>query len=150
MLNRFAADDLKAASPVDSLAVLKRENAVVATFTRDPCLFAEFRKLRRQMFHADRRSVGFRIFNTESAEDYKDPDDQMLILHDHQRVYGGAYVRISTPNHPLVLGIEQDILPPPGKFYFSLREQFPELELDKYAYAELGRFLLHPSMPTRM
>ncbi len=72
----------------------------------------------------------------------------MLILHDQKRVYGGAYVRISTPNHPLVLGIEQDILPPPGKLYFSLREQFPELALGKYAYAELGGFLLHPSMRT--
>ena len=44
--------------------------------------------------------------------------------------------------------MEKDILPAPGKWYFSLRESLPELELDKYAYAEFNRLVIHPAFRT--
>jgi len=115
-------------------------------FTRDKELIAEYKQLRRRLYGIDPRFVGFRIFNNNAAEDYEDTDDQMLILHDDSYVYGGACLRLSTPKHPVILDLEQDILPPSGKFYFSLGEHLPELELGKYAYAEFNRIVLHPSL----
>ena len=40
------------------------------------------------------------------------------------KVYGGACLRISIPKHPVILDLEQDILPPGGKYYFSLPKHF--------------------------
>lgn len=115
-------------------------------FTRDRDLITEYRQLRRQLYHIDPRFVGFREFSDTAAENYEDPDDQMLILHDDRHVYGGACLRIATPRHPVILDLEQDVLPAPGKFYFSLGEHFPELQLDRWAYAEFNRIVLHPSL----
>jgi GNAT superfamily N-acetyltransferase len=113
-------------------------------FTRDPNLIAQYKQLRNTLYGIDRRFVGFRMFNEESAENYEDPDDQMLIMHDNNRVYGGACLRVSTPEHPLILNSEQDVMPPAGQFYFSLREHFPDYELDKYAYCEFVRIAVDP------
>lgn len=115
-------------------------------FTRDGELIAEYARLRQRLYKIDRRFVGFRIFNDAGAENYEDPDDQMLILHDGQRCLGGACLRVSTPERPVILDLEQDILPPPGKFYFSLREHFPEMELDRHAYAEFNRIVIDPCL----
>lgn len=115
-------------------------------FTRNLDLIAQYKLLRHELYKIDPRFVGFRFFNEISAEDYEDPDHQMLILYNGNRCYGGACLRISTPKHPVVLDLENDILPTSGKYYFSLRERFPEMELDKYAYAEFNRIVLHPSL----
>ena len=76
----------------------------------------------------------------------KTPTIRCLFMHDDNRVYGGACLRISTPQHPIILNSEQDILPPAGKFYFSLREHLPEMELDKYAYSEFVRIVIDPCL----
>ncbi|MGO9108335.1 MAG: hypothetical protein ACLP9L_03800 [Thermoguttaceae bacterium] len=115
-------------------------------FTRDQDLIGQYRQLRQRLYGIDRRFIGFREFTNTAAENYEDPDDQMLILHDENHVYGGACLRISTPRHPIILNSEQDIMPPPGKFYFSLREQLPKMELDKYAYSEFVRIVIDPRL----
>jgi hypothetical protein len=115
-------------------------------FTRDRRLIAKYKQLRRKLYDIDPRFVGFRIFSDDEAENYEDADDQMLILHDGDTCYGGACLRVSTPQRPVILDLEQDILPEPGKFYFSLRERFPELGLDKYAYGEFNRVVLDPRL----
>lgn len=115
-------------------------------FTRDRDLIAQYKLLRKQLYYVDPRFVGFRIFNELCAEDYEDENDQMLILHNGNQCYGGACLRISTPDKPIMLDLEQDILPQPGKDSFSLKEQFPEMDLDKYTYAEFNRIVLHPAL----
>jgi hypothetical protein len=115
-------------------------------FTRDEDLIAEYRQLRKRLYGIDRRFVGFREFSDTAAENYEDPDDQMLILHDENQVYGGACLRISTPQHPIILNSEQDIMSPSGKFYYSLREHLPQMELDKYAYSEFVRIVIDPRL----
>jgi hypothetical protein len=115
-------------------------------FTRDRHLITQYRELREKLYGIDPRFVGFRIFNQLGAEFYEDPDDQMLIIYDGDRCYGGACLRISTPKHPVILDLEQDIMPPSGKFYFSLREHMPEQELTHYAYAEFNRIVLDPCL----
>lgn len=116
------------------------------SFTRDKGLIRQYKKLRRDLYDIDPRFVGFREFSDPAAEDYDDPDDQMIIMHNGNKVYGGACLRISTPKHHVILNSEQDVQPAPGKFYFSLREFAPELGLDKYAYCELIRIVVHPSL----
>ena len=115
-------------------------------FTRDSRLITQYKQLRKRLYGIDRRFVGFREFADTAAENYEDPDDQMLILHDDHHVYGGACLRISTPQHPIILNSEQDIMPPPGKFYFSLREHLPEMELGRYAYSEFVRIVIDPRL----
>jgi hypothetical protein len=117
-------------------------------FTRDKGFINQYKQLRQSLYDIDPKFVGFRIFSHTSTENYEDPDNQMLILHNGKECYGGVCVRMSMPQRPVILEIEQDILPPSGKFCFSLRERFPELELNKYAYAEIGRFALRPDMCT--
>jgi hypothetical protein len=115
-------------------------------FTRDPNLIGQYKRLRETLYERDRRFQGFRRFTQIGAEDYEDADHQMLILHNGNRCYGGACLRISTPSQPTILDLENDILPDPGRYYFSLRERFPQMELDRYAYAEFNRIALHPAL----
>ncbi len=123
------------------------KNPLKFQFTRNKDLIAEYKDLRERLYKIDPRFVGFRIFNNANAENYEnDPDDQMLILHDGNRVYGGACLRISTPQHPVVLDLEEDILDPSGKNFFSLREHIPRLELDKYSYTEFNRIVIDPEL----
>lgn len=115
-------------------------------FTRNKTLIHQYKQLRKQLYDIDKRFVGFRYFNELNAENYEDPDDHMLILHDRHQCYGGACLRISTPKHPVMLDLENDILPESGKFYFSLREHLHDMQLNKHAYAEFNRIVLHPSL----
>lgn len=116
-------------------------------FTRDKGLIAAYKELRRRLYKNDPRLVGFRIFNDDDAENYEDdPDDQVLILHDGRQCYGGACLRISTPRHPVILDLEQDILPHPGTFYFSLKEHLSDMDLDTYSYCEFNRIILDPRL----
>lgn len=124
----------------------KPSERISMVFTRDRNLIAQYRRLRRDLYEIDPRFVGFRMFNDTHAEYYEDPDDQMLILQCGGEVVGGARLRISTPQHPVMLDLENDILPRKGKFYFSLREELPHLQLHKYAFAEFIRIALHPSL----
>lgn len=145
------SDTAEAAAPVHK--VIPTGHAVEDVkyemfFTADPKLIADYWALREKLYGIDPRFVGFRIFSETDKEDYKTPGNHMLILHDGKRCYGGAFLRISTPKHPILMDIEQDILPPKGKFYFSLRENLPEIELDKYAYAEFTRMVLDPCLRT--
>jgi hypothetical protein len=116
------------------------------SFTQDRELLNEYKKLRKSLYGIDPRFIGFRIFADEAAEDYEDPDDQMLILHDGKQCYGGACLRISTPQKPVILDLEEDIMPLPGKFYFSLKENLSGMELNKYAYAEFNRIVIDPRL----
>lgn len=120
-----------------------------ASFTRDPALINQYKLLRNELYGIDERFVGFRIFNNIGAEEYDDLNHQMILLRNGNRCYGGVCLQISTPKHPVILDLENDILPDPGKYYFSLRERLPELELDKYAYAECSRMALHPALRTK-
>lgn len=124
----------------------KTSDGVDLTFTRDRYLISQYKRLRKSMYEIDPRFVGFRFFNDAHAEYYEDPDDQMLIVQHDGEVMGGGCLRISTPQRPIMLDLENDILPEPGKFYFSLRDRFPELELHRYAFAEFNRIVLHPSL----
>lgn len=119
-------------------------------FTRNHQLIAEYKELRERLYKIDPRFVGFRIFTDNDAENYEnDPDDQMLILHDNNRVYGGACLRISTPQHPVILDLEKDIIDQSGKGYFSLKDHIPHLELDRYSYTEFNRIVLDPELRGR-
>jgi hypothetical protein len=117
--------------------------------THEPALLNQYKLLRNKLYGIDERFVGFRIFNTIGAEDYDDPNHIMILLTNGNRCYGGARLTISTPQNPMILDLENDILPDPGKYYFSLRERLPELELHQYGYAECSRFALHPSLRTK-
>lgn len=118
-------------------------------FTRNEELIKKYKQLRRELYGIDRRFIGFREFSDTEAENYHDPDDQMLIIHDNDNnVYGGACLRVSTPQYPVILDMENDILPENGNYYFSLKERFPEMELGSYAYSEFNRMVLHPALRT--
>ena len=117
-------------------------------FTKNADLIAQYKLLRKELYPSDRRMKGFRYFTHIGAEEYEDPDHQMLMLYNGHRCYGGACLRISTPQNPIVLDLENDILPEKNKYYFSLRDRFPEMELTKYSYAEFNRIVLHPSLRT--
>lgn len=142
----YMVDDLKAFPELRHLPSGHGDVAYGMHFTRDGDLIAKYRSLRKELYGIDPRFVGFRIFNQIGAENYNDPDDQMLILNNGRNCYGGACLRVSTPNHPVILDLEQDIQPPQGKFYFSLKDHMPELELDRYAYAEFNRIVLDPRL----
>jgi hypothetical protein len=140
-------DDVKAFRPeVRHLSTGPSDIEYKMSFTRNRELIAKYKDLREALYGIDPRFVGFRIFNQMGAENYEDPDDQMLILHDGKNCYGGACLRISTPQRQVILDMENDILPPSGKYYFSLRERLPELKLEQYAYAEFNRIVLDPRL----
>ena len=151
---RIMTDNVKQYSPVRKLVhaapqvILDAPEAInyEMHFTRDKELIAEYKNLRKQLYGIDPHFVGFRALTDDYIENCEDDDNQMLIIHDGKRVYGGASLRISTPKKPVMLYLEQDVAPPKGKFYFSLREDMPELELDKYACAEFDELVLHPSI----
>ncbi len=116
-------------------------------FSRDRGLISDYKKLRKSLYKIDPRFVGFRIFSESDAENYGDPDDQMLLVHDENgHCLGGACLRISTSHKSVILDLEKDISPSPGKKYFSLRDSLPEMELDRYSYAEFNRIVLEPSL----
>lgn len=115
-------------------------------FTRNKDLISQYKLLRKQLYETDHRFVGFRIFKESDAEDYEDLDNHMLILFNGNECYGGACLRISTPEKRVTLDLENDIVLATDKKIFSLREHFPEMELEKYAYAELSRVVIHPSL----
>jgi hypothetical protein len=135
--------------PLKRIAEEQGEILYEAQVTRDPALINQYRLLRKKLYGIDVRFVGFRIFNSIGAEDYDDPDNQMILIANGNRCYGGMSLRISTPKQPVILDLENDILPHPGEYYFALRERLPELELYKYAYAECSRMALHPAIRTR-
>src|SRR5436309_2377054 len=139
-------DDTKHGQLGQKLSIELGDTDYAVRFTRDPDLIGQYKLLRKELYAIDPRFVGFRLFNEIGAENYEDPDDQMLILYNGNRCYGGACLRVSTPQHPVVLDLENDILPDTGKYYFSLRERFPEMELGQFAYAEFNRIVLHPSL----
>ncbi len=116
------------------------------SFTRDQDLINKYKQLRHELYVSDERFVGFREFSYPEAEDYEDPDNQMLIVHNNGAVYGGVALRISTPKHPITMNLEQDIIPPEGTLCFSLKDQFPDFELSDYAYAEFDDIALHPDL----
>ncbi len=134
------------ATPLTAMNMGSAGIAYEMRFTRDPDLIGQYKRLRETLYERDRRFQGFRKFTQIGAENYEDPDHQMLILHNGNRCYGGACLRMSTPSQPTILDLENDILPDHGRYYFSLRERFPEMELDRYAYAEFNRIALHPAL----
>lgn len=136
-------------SPATRIAEEQSDILYEAIVTRDPALINQYKLLREGLYGIDERFVGFRIFNSIGAEYYDDPDCHMILLRNGNRCYGGVCMRISTPKSPIILDLENDILPDPGKYYFSLRERLPQLELNKYAYAECSRMALHPSLRTK-
>jgi len=122
------------------------DQTLTMKFTRDKKLIAGYRKLREDLYQIDPRFVGFRIFSEDDAENYEDPNDQMLIVHDEDgRCLGGACLRVSTPERLVILDLEHDILWL-GKGFFSLRANLPEMALDKYSYAEFNRIVVDPSL----
>jgi hypothetical protein len=132
--------------PSDIKFVEQADQPIRMRFTRDQTLISDYKKLRERLYKIDPRFVGFRMFGEHEVENYDRPDDQMLILHDERHCYGAVCIHISTPEHPIILDLEKDILPPPGEQRFSLRRSFPAMELDRYAYAELSHMLLDPSL----
>ncbi len=136
-------------SPLARIAEEQGEILYEAKLTRDPALINQYRLLRKKLYGVDERFVGFRLFNSIGAEDYDDPDNQMILITNGNRCFGGVSLRISTPQQPVILDLENDIMPDPGQYYFSLRERLPAMELDKYAYAECSRMTLHPSIRSR-
>lgn len=116
------------------------------SFTRDKLLLSKYKELKETLSAKDRRLIGFRELNEALPLIPSDSNDLMLIIHNENTVYGGACLRISTPDYPVILNLEQDILPTPGKFYFSIKESCPHLALDRYAYSEFDEIILHPSL----
>ena len=47
---------------------------------RDPALINQYKLLRMKLYGIDERFVGFRLFNSIGAEDYDDPDNQMILI----------------------------------------------------------------------
>ena len=95
----------------------------------------QFTVLLRDLYNSDPRMVGFRDDPKSDEKRYSDPDNHVLLIFHDNRVIGGACLRISTPEYPVSLALENDILPQPGQPFFSLRNQFPSLTLEQYAYA---------------
>lgn len=119
------------------------------SLTRDPSLVAQYKALQKKLRKVDERFVGFRIPSAALQDDYEDPNDQFLLLNDGINVQGGISMRVSTPKNPVILNLEQEIPLPDGKFFFSLRESLPEMELNRYAHAEFDDLVLHPSFRTK-
>lgn len=115
-------------------------------FTRDNLLINKYKLLREELCNKDPRFTGFRGLANNYLDDCEDPDNHMLVIHKGNDVYGGASIRISTPKKPVMFYLEQDVPPPKGKFYFSLKDEFPEFNLDKYACAEFDEIVLHPNL----
>lgn len=136
-------------TPITHIADEQGEILYEAKLTNDPALINQYRLLRKKLYGIDERFVGFRLFNSIGAEDYDDADNQMILITNGNRCYGGVSLRVSTPQQPVILDLENDILPHPGEYYFSLRERLPAMELDRYAYAECSRMTLHPSIRSR-
>ncbi len=112
--------------------------------TRNREHLEQFKSLLRDLYVSDERMAGFRDDPLTNDEHYSDPDNHTILVIQNNRIVGGACLRISSPEYPIILHLETDILPLGGKFYFSLREHFPMLELDQYVYAECNDIALHP------
>lgn len=104
----------------------------------------QFKVLLRELYASDSRMKGFREDPMADELHYNDPDNHVLLALQGDRVIGGICVRISTPEFPIKLDMENDILPLEGKTEFVLGDLFPQLDLKNYAYAECNRVVLHP------
>lgn len=119
------------------------------SLTRDPILIAQYKSLQRKLRKVDERFIGFRIPSTALRDDYEDDNDQFLLLHDGLNVQGGISMRVSTPKNPVILNLEQEIPLSKSQFFFSLKDNLPEFELNRYAYAEFDDLTIHPSFRTK-
>ena len=104
----------------------------------------QFKVLLKDLYASDPRMKGFREDSTTDDLHYKDPDNHVLLALHGDKVIGGICVRISTPEFPVRLDLENDILPENGQSEFHLQDLFPNLDLKNYAYAECNRVVLHP------
>ena len=139
-------DDIEAGLPVHQRPSAEQKDlGYEMRFTRNKELIAEYKYLRKRLYGIDRRFIGFREFTPRQPRITRIPTTRCSFS---MRVTGSVagLVRISTPKHPVILDLEQDILPSGGEYYFSLPRHLPELGLDKYAYAEFNRIVLHPAL----
>ncbi len=104
----------------------------------------QFKILLRELYTSDSRMKGFCEDPDTDNSHYSDPDNHVVLAIKGERVIGGICIRISTPEYPIRLDMEDDILPLVGKESFSIQDLFPQLDLANYAYAECNRIVLHP------
>lgn len=125
-----------------SHAAMRAGYEVRATKKRE--YISQFTVLLRDLYNNDPRMVGFRDDPKADEKRYSDPDNHVLLIFHDNRVIGGACLRISTPEYPVSLELEDDMLSQSGQPFFSLRNQFPTLDLEHYAYAECSYVAIHP------
>lgn len=104
----------------------------------------EFKALLRELYESDERMRGFKENPSMDDQHYSDPDNHVILAFDEGRVIGGLRMRISSPEYPLVLDMERDIICPFGKDRLHMQDLFPEYDLKNYAYAEVGWVTAHP------
>ncbi len=104
----------------------------------------QFKALLRNLYESDERMRGFKENPSMDDQHYSDPDNHVILAFDEGRVIGGLRMRISTPEYPLVLDMENEIVCPFGKERLHLQDLFPELDLQNYAYAEVSCVATEP------
>jgi hypothetical protein len=115
-------------------------------FTRDPAAIQKFMNLRRALYEADPRFVGFREFHRETLDSYILPHHYTLLMWDGDRCIGGGRLTLVKKGEKLpLLPLEQDFMEdmnaaPP----FRICDMAKSLHLQKYSYVEASRMLIHP------
>lgn len=127
MIEVLASNNSKIGSSNLRLVVNNQPEEVVYEITTDPFLLSQYYKLREDCYRQDLGIKGF----SGSEEDY-DKIGSIAIARVGRRVIGGARMVMSLPNKRMKLPLEEE--------NFIMKDLFPELELDKKGYFEIGRF----------
>ena len=134
--------------PIFENSICNKEKEVIDNltyrFTSNPYFINKYIELRKSLYRQDKKFLGFRIFDYAEAEDYFTDDSKMLIVLNNDTCVGGARLTLSTKKNRIILPLEKDIQPPPGKKTFSLLKKFPEMKLQSHSYGEFNRIVLLP------
>lgn len=147
-LSEASAFDVDTQSNVTDLQSA-RESLVRYSFTSDLNLINDYWEIRRKLYYADTRSVGFRIFTDGFISDSFLRESDVLVVRRGNECLGGACLTISYPEAPTILPLESDIIPAPGDKIYSLRTHFPQYDLENEAYGEFSRMAVVPGFRDR-
>lgn len=122
----------------------QQRSEITYEFTDDKVWLEKYSVLRRSLYEADPKFKGFRDFSYSGYEDYKEPGSAMLVGKSGKRCAGGGRLTICSPGSGILLPLERDVVPPPGKEFYRLKDQFPELNLEQVKYCEFNRIVINP------
>lgn len=147
-LSKASFNDVNTPSKVTDLETA-RESLVRYCFTSDLNLVNDYWAIRRKLYYADNRSVGFRIFSDGFISDSFLRESDVLVVRKGNECLGGACLTISYPEAPTILPLESDIIPAPGDKIYSLKTHFPQYDLENEAYGEFSRMAVVPGFRDR-